>query len=353
MKFVDEATISVTAGKGGNGCMSFRREKYIPRGGPDGGDGGDGGDVFFIGNSGLNTLADFRYTREYRAEHGEAGKGRKCAGKAGSDLFIRVPLGTLVYDQDTAELIGEVLAKDERLLVAKGGKGGLGNTHFKSSTNQAPRRTVPGSEGEFRRLHVELKMLADVGLLGFPNAGKSTLLRTVSAAHPKVADYPFTTLYPELGVVDIGQAGFVIADIPGLIEGAADGVGLGIDFLKHLQRTRLLMHLVDVAPCDSDHAPLKAIRKLEIEIERYDQGLRNKERWLLLNKADMLPASELEILQQEIVEALDWHQPVYIISAISGQGCEGVMNAISQRLAEMNRLQAEQAEPAEEAVDET
>jgi GTP-binding protein len=353
VKFVDEATISVTAGKGGNGCMSFRREKYIPRGGPDGGDGGDGGDIFFVGNSGLNTLADFRYTRDYRAQHGEGGMGRKCAGKAGADLFIRVPLGTLVYDQDTEELIGEVLAKDEALLVAKGGDGGLGNTHFKSSINQAPRRTVPGSEGEFRRLHVELKVLADVGLLGFPNAGKSTLLRTVSAAHPKVADYPFTTLYPELGVVDIGKAGFVIADIPGLIEGAADGVGLGIDFLKHLQRTRLLMHLVDVAPYDSDQAPLKAIRKLEIEMERYDQGLRDKERWLLLNKSDMLPDVELETLKREIVDALDWQAPIYIISAISGKGCEEVMNAISQHLAEMNRLEAEQREQADEDADET
>ncbi len=328
--------------------MSFRREKYIPRGGPDGGDGGDGGDVYFIGNSGLNTLADFRYTREYRAQHGEGGKGRKCAGKAGSDMYIRVPLGTLVFDRDTEELIGEVLAGDELLLVARGGDGGLGNTHFKSSVNQAPRRTVPGTEGEFRRLHVELKVLADVGLLGFPNAGKSTLLRTVSAAHPKVADYPFTTLYPELGVVDIGKAGFVIADIPGLIEGAADGVGLGIDFLKHLQRTRLLLHLVDVAPYDPEQAPLKAIRKLEAELERFDRGLRDKERWLLLNKADLLPRAELETLKQEIVNALNWQAPVHVVSAISGQGCDEVMNAISQRLIEIDRLEAEQRQSDEE-----
>ena len=352
MKFVDEATISVTAGKGGNGCMSFRREKYIPRGGPDGGDGGDGADVFFVGNSGLNTLADFRYTREYRGQHGEGGRGRKCAGKAGSDLHIRVPLGTLVYDQDTQELIGEVLKADEVLLVAKGGDGGLGNTHFKSSINQAPRRTVPGSEGEFRRLHVELKVLADVGLLGFPNAGKSTLLRTVSAAHPKVADYPFTTLYPELGVVDIGKAGFVIADIPGLIEGAADGVGLGIDFLKHLQRTRLLMHLVDVAPYDPEQAPIKAIQKLEVEMQRFDQGLRDKERWLLLNKADMLSEDALESLKQDIIKTLDWKAPIYIISAISGQGCDVVMNAISQRLMEINRLEAERQQAVEQDLDE-
>jgi len=347
VKFVDEATISVTAGKGGNGCMSFRREKYIPRGGPDGGDGGDGGDVFFVGNSGLNTLADFRYTREYRAKNGEGGQGRKCAGKSAPDLIIRVPLGTLVFDQDTQELIGEVLAQDEMLLVAKGGQGGLGNTHFKSSINQAPRRTVPGSEGDFRRLHVELKVLADVGLLGFPNAGKSTLLRTVSAATPKVANYPFTTLYPELGVVDIGKAGFVIADIPGLIEGAAEGVGLGIDFLKHLQRTRILLHIVDAAPFDEEQAPLKAIRKLEKEMQNFDQRLHDKERWLVLNKADMIDADELEVLKQGLISDLDWQTPVFTISAISGQGCETLMNAISQRLAELNEQEAEAAKQAE------
>jgi len=347
VKFVDEATISVTAGKGGNGCMSFRREKYIPRGGPDGGDGGDGGDVFFVGNSGLNTLADFRYTREYRAKHGEGGKGRKCAGKSADDMIIRVPLGTLVYDQDTDELIGEVLEQDEMLLVAKGGQGGLGNTHFKSSINQAPRRTVPGTEGDFRRLHVELKVLADVGLLGFPNAGKSTLLRTVSAATPKVANYPFTTLYPELGVVDIGKAGFVIADIPGLIEGAAQGVGLGIDFLKHLQRTRILLHIVDAAPFDEEQAPLKAIRKLEVEMETFDQSLRNKERWLVLNKADMIDEGELKALRDSLLKELEWQTPCFMISAISGQGCEGLMNAISQRLIELNQEEAEAKAAAE------
>lgn len=348
MKFVDEATISVTAGKGGNGCMSFRREKYIPRGGPDGGDGGDGGDVFFVGNSGLNTLADFRYTREYRAKNGEGGKGRKCAGKSADDLIIRVPLGTLVYDQDTGELIGEVLAQDETLLVAKGGQGGLGNTHFKSSINQAPRRTVPGSEGDFRRLHVELKVLADVGLLGFPNAGKSTLLRTVSAATPKVANYPFTTLYPELGVVDIGKAGFVIADIPGLIEGAAQGVGLGIDFLKHLQRTRILLHIVDAAPFDEEQAPLKAIRKLETEMENFDKNLRNKERWLVLNKADMIDEAALKVLRDSLLKELNWKTPCFVISAISGQGCEVLMNAISQRLIELNHEEVQVKADAED-----
>ncbi len=350
MKFVDEATISVTAGKGGNGCMSFRREKYIPRGGPDGGDGGDGGDVFFIGNSGLNTLADFRYTREYRAQNGVAGQGRQRAGKAGEDLIIRVPLGTLVFDQDTDELIGEVLAQDEKLLVAKGGEGGLGNTHFKSSVNQAPRRTIPGTEGDFRRLRVELKVLADVGLLGFPNAGKSTLLRTVSAARPKVADYPFTTLCPELGVVDIGESGFVIADIPGLIEGAAQGVGLGIDFLKHLQRTRLLLHLVDVLPYDSEPSPIQSIQKLENELAQFDPKLRAKERWLVLNKADTLPADELDSLRQEIVDALDWRAPVYCISALSGQGCDALMQAVSQRLNALKQQHNERLANADEDI---
>lgn len=335
MKFVDEATISVAAGKGGNGCMSFRREKYIPRGGPDGGDGGDGGDIYFVGNSGLNTLADFRYKREYRAQSGVDGKGRQCAGKAGSDLLIRVPLGTQVFDQDTTELIGEVLGKDERLLVAKGGEGGLGNIHFKSSINQAPRRTVPGTEGDVRRLHVELKVLADVGLLGFPNAGKSTLLRSVSAARPKVADYPFTTLHPELGVVDIGAAGFIIADIPGLIEGAADGVGLGLDFLKHLQRTRLLLHIVDIFPVDGTQSPFQAIKKLEKEMQNFGHNLMDKQRWLVLNKIDMVEAEQVDQIQQRLVEDLAWQGPVFSISAISGNGCEELMNAISLYLRDL------------------
>lgn len=333
MKFVDEATISVTAGKGGNGCLSFRREKYIPRGGPDGGDGGDGGSVIFVGESGLNTLADFRYQRSFQAQNGQGGQGRQKAGKSGSDLYIKVPLGTLVYDEDTGELIGEVLKHEDTLLVAQGGQGGLGNTHFKSSTNQAPRRTIPGTEGDARRLHVELKVLADVGLLGFPNAGKSTLLRAVSHATPKVANYPFTTLYPELGVVDIGSdGGFVIADIPGLIEGAADGVGLGIDFLKHLQRTGLLLHLVDVAPMDESQAPEKAVRALEKELAAFDQTLYEKERWLVLNKADLLPEDELEVLKKSLLESLDWQAPVFVISAVSGQGCRELTMAISQHL---------------------
>lgn len=332
MKFVDEATIRIAAGNGGNGCMSFRREKYIPKGGPDGGDGGNGGDIIFIGNSGLNTLADFRYKREFRAQHGESGQGRQKTGKAGQDLLIRVPLGTLVIDQDTDELIGEVLSNDEKLLVAKGGEGGLGNIRFKSSINQAPRRTVPGTLGDERRLQLELKVLADVGLLGFPNAGKSTLLRTVSAARPKVANYPFTTLSPELGVVDIGQKGFVIADIPGLIEGAADGVGLGLAFLKHLQRTRLLLHIVDIAPSDESQNPLLAIQMLQVEMQRFDEKLANKPRWLVFNKTDMVSLEDTKEIMNQTIKALKWQYPVFSISAINGQGCKDLMNEISQYL---------------------
>lgn len=339
MKFVDEATIRVEAGHGGNGAMSFRREKYIPRGGPDGGNGGNGGDIYFVGNSGLNTLADFRFTRDYRAERGGRGEGRLKSGKYGDDLLIRVPLGTLVYDEETNEQIGEVVAHDERLLVAKGGQGGLGNAHFKSSVNRAPRRTVPGSEGEVRRLNVELKVLADVGLLGFPNAGKSTLLSAVSQAKPKVADYPFTTLYPELGVVDIGSAGgFVIADIPGLIEGAADGVGLGIGFLKHLQRTRLLLHIVDVAPIDESQEPVTAIKALVNELQQFDATLYAKPRWIVFNKIDAADENQVQQAKQDIKEQLDWQEPVHCISAVTGEGCNELMQSISQTLRQLRGL---------------
>lgn len=335
MKFVDEAIVRVAAGKGGNGAMSFRREKYIPRGGPDGGDGGTGGDVYFVGHSGLNTLVDFRYIRDYRAEHGARGQGRQKSGKAGEDLLVRVPLGTLVYDQETLELIGEVISNDQKLLVAKGGQGGLGNTHFKSSINRAPRRTVAGSEGEERKLKVELKVLADVGLLGFPNAGKSTLLSAVSQAKPKVADYPFTTLYPELGVVYIGSSGgFVIADIPGLIEGAAEGVGLGIDFLKHLQRTGLLLHVVDVAAVDEAQQPVLAINALIKELKQFDQDLFAKPRWIVLNKIDVIDAEELEQVRQQIRAELQCSGEIHAISAVTGQGCKDLMDQISQYLRE-------------------
>ena len=333
MKFVDESTIRVEAGKGGNGCLSFRREKFIPFGGPDGGDGGDGGSIWLEGDEGLNTLADFRHTREYRAENGKGGSGRKMTGRSGKDLVIRVPLGTVVTDLGTNEIIGEVTGNGEKLLVAQGGKGGLGNVHFKSSTNQAPRKITPGTPGDRRELGLELQVLADVGLLGLPNAGKSTLLRAVSDARPRVADYPFTTLYPNLGVVRVGvESSFVIADIPGLIEGAAEGAGLGIQFLKHLSRTRILLHLVDMAPFDPDCDPAADARAIIEELRLFDPALVERERWLVLNKMDLLPEDEREQRAQEFIDALKWTGPVYRISAISGEGCKQLMGDLMNRL---------------------
>jgi len=333
MKFVDESTIRVEAGKGGNGCLSFRREKFIPRGGPDGGDGGDGGSVWLEGDAGLNTLADFRHARDYRAENGKGGSGRKMTGRSGKDLVIRVPLGTVVTDLGTNEIIGEVTGEGERLLVAQGGKGGLGNVHFKSSTNQAPRKVTPGTPGDRRELGLELQVLADVGLLGLPNAGKSTLLRAVSDARPRVADYPFTTLYPNLGVVRVGvESSFVIADIPGLIEGAAEGAGLGIQFLKHLSRTRILLHLVDMAPFDPDSNPAADARSIIEELRRFDPALAERERWLVLNKMDLLAEDERERRAQELIDALQWTGPVYRISALSSEGCKQLMGDLMNRL---------------------
>ena len=333
MKFVDESTIRVEAGKGGNGCLSFRREKFIPFGGPDGGDGGDGGSVWLEGDEGLNTLADFRHSRDYRAESGKGGSGRKMTGRSGKDLVIRVPLGTVVTDLGTNEIIGEVTAEGEKLLVAQGGKGGLGNVHFKSSTNQAPRKITPGTPGDRRELGLELQVLADVGLLGLPNAGKSTLLRAVSDARPRVADYPFTTLYPNLGVVRVGvESSFVIADIPGLIEGAAEGAGLGIQFLKHLSRTRILLHLVDMAPFDPDSDPAADARSIIEELRQFDPALADRERWLVLNKMDLLAEDEREQHAQELVRDLGWSGPVYRISAISGEGCKQLMGDLMNRL---------------------
>jgi GTP-binding protein len=333
MKFVDESTIRVEAGKGGNGCLSFRREKFIPKGGPDGGDGGDGGSVWLEGDEGLNTLADFRHSRDYRAENGKGGSGRKMTGRSGKDLVIRVPLGTVVTDLGTNEIIGEVTGEGERLLVAQGGKGGLGNVHFKSSTNQAPRKVTPGTPGDRRELGLELQVLADVGLLGLPNAGKSTLLRAVSEARPRVADYPFTTLYPNLGVVRVGvESSFVIADIPGLIEGAAEGAGLGIQFLKHLSRTRILLHLVDMAPFDPDSDPAADARAIIEELRQFDPALADRERWLVLNKMDLLGEEEREQRAQELVDDLNWTGPVYRISAISGEGCKQLMGDLMNRL---------------------
>lgn len=321
MKFVDEATIHVQAGKGGNGVVSFRREKYVEFGGPDGGDGGDGGSVYLVGDTNLNTLADFRFTRHFRAENGEPGRGRNCTGKSGRDLVIPVPLGTEVYDPDTRELIGDVVREGQKLLVARGGVHGIGNTRFKSSTNRAPRQCTPGTPGEARELRLELKVLADVGLLGLPNAGKSTFIRAVSAAKPRVADYPFTTLHPNLGVVSVEpHRSFVIADIPGIIEGAAEGAGLGIRFLKHISRTRLLLHLVDAAPLDTSQDPVQEVRTIEREMERFDPELMTFERWLVLNKIDLLPEDEVDAHCEDIVRRLGWQGPVFRISAIRKQG---------------------------------
>jgi GTP-binding protein len=344
MKFVDEALISVTAGKGGNGSASFRREKFIPFGGPDGGDGGRGGSVFLEGCSGLNTLVDFRHVRKYKAQNGQGGSGANKTGKSGEDIVIRVPLGTIITEEETGQSIGEVTKHEQRVLVAQGGRGGLGNVHFKSSTNRAPRRTVPGSPGEERQLHLEMKVLADVGLLGFPNAGKSTLISAVSAARPKVADYPFTTLYPNLGVVRIDvERSFVIADIPGLIEGAAEGTGLGIQFLKHLQRTRLLLHLVDLAPLALDVRPVDQVRQLEMEMQKFDPGLMEKPRWLVFSKADLLPAGEAQQRAGEVVAELGWDKPWALISSVTHSGTDELMQRVS---AELELLVEEESEAA-------
>ncbi len=348
MKFVDEANIKVEAGDGGNGCMGFRREKYLPKGGPDGGDGGNGGSVFFIGEQGLNTLADFRFTKSYRAERGQNGMGRSCTGKAGEDIYVQVPLGTMVWDRDTEEMIGDVTAQGQTLKVAQGGYHGLGNIHFKSSTNRAPRQTTKGTEGERRRLRLELKVLADVGLLGLPNAGKSTLLSRVSAARPKVADYPFTTLHPNLGVVSIeSHRSFVIADIPGLIEGASEGAGLGIQFLKHLARTRILLHLVDVEPPGGLNDPVEDVKVLAAELENFSEELAQLPRWLVLNKLDMLPEEMREEHCQEIIDGLEWTGPVFKISAVSGEGTKELMGAIMEYIEKRAREEKEKAELAE------
>ncbi len=341
MKFVDEATIRVEAGKGGDGCVSFRREKYIPKGGPDGGDGGDGGSVFLIGDENINTLADFRYTRRFKADNGQQGMGRNCTGKSADDLVIKVPLGTVVIEADTEEVIGEVLEHKQVLRVAQGGKHGVGNTTFKSSTNRAPRQFTKGTPGEVRQLKLELKVLADVGLLGLPNAGKSTLIRAVSSAKPKVADYPFTTLYPNLGVVRIeADRSFVIADIPGIIEGAAEGAGLGIQFLKHISRTRLLLHIIDVAPMDGTD-PVDAFHTIENELRKYSDELVQYERWLVLNKLDLVDEAEHESLCQSIVDRLHWQGPVYRLSALARQGTEQLCYDIMEFVEQQKQVKCE------------
>lgn len=329
MKFVDEVTIEVQAGNGGDGCVSFRREKFIPFGGPDGGDGGDGGSVILVADPNLNTLVDFRYTRRFKAERGQNGSGRDCTGKGGADLRINVPVGTLVSDRNTGEVIGDLVTAGQILLVAQGGRHGVGNTRFKSSTNRAPRQFTKGTPGEVRELKLELKVLADVGLLGLPNAGKSTLIRAISAARPKVADYPFTTLVPSLGVVRVDhQRSFVVADIPGLIEGAAEGAGLGVRFLKHLARTRLLLHLVDVMPPDETADPARDVEVIANELEKFSPELAARERWLVLNKIDLLPPEQRERRCEDIVRRLDWKGPVFRVSAVASEGTQPLVHAI-------------------------
>ena len=342
MKLVDEAEIRVIAGAGGNGCVSFRREKFIPLGGPDGGDGGNGGSVWLEADENLNTLVDFRHQRVFSAQRGENGMSRQMYGRGGEDVVVKVPVGTVVTNLETDEVIGDLTEHGQRLKVAQGGRGGLGNIHFKSSTNRAPRRATPGTPGEERELKLELKLLADVGLLGFPNAGKSTFIRAISAATPRVADYPFTTLYPNLGVVRIEQhRSFVVADIPGLIEGASEGAGLGITFLKHVQRTRLLLHLVDIAPFDDGVSPAEQVRKIEAELAKFDPELLNKPRWLVINKLDLVPEEERHARVRALLAELGWQGPWFAVSAIAKQGTWDVCLKVMEFL---DSLKAEAAE---------
>ncbi|MDR3392617.1 MAG: GTPase ObgE [Sulfuriferula sp.] len=346
MKFIDEAKIAVFAGKGGNGSASFRREKFVPRGGPDGGDGGRGGSVIVVADRNINTLIDFRYTRAYRARPGEGGRGADCNGKGADDIILRMPVGTVITDLLTDEVLVDLAVDGQRAVIAKGGKGGLGNLHFKSSTNRAPRQTTQGEEGEERELKLELKVLADVGLLGMPNAGKSTFIRAVSAARPKVADYPFTTLAPNLGVVRVDMdKSFVIADIPGIIEGAADGAGLGHRFLRHLARTRLLLHIVDIAPFDEGSDPVHEAHAIVEELRKYDEALYNKPRWLVLNKIDRLDESERADAIAKFISDYGWTGPVYTISALTGTGCKELTYAIMAHV-DATRAQEHQAEDA-------
>ena len=335
MKFVDEAVIEVVAGDGGNGAVSFRREKYVPRGGPDGGDGGHGGSIYAVADRNVNTLIDYRYARVHRAKRGENGHGSDQYGRGAEDVTLRMPVGTVITDEDTGELIADLASDGQRARLAAGGTGGLGNLHFKSSTNRAPRQSTPGERGEQRRLRLELKVLADVGLLGLPNAGKSTLIRAISAARPRVADYPFTTLVPHLGVVRAdGERSFVVADIPGLIEGAAEGAGLGHRFLRHLQRTRLLLHVVDLAPADAAADPVADARAIVNELRRYDTALYEKPRWLVLNKIDLVPEDERPARIAAFVKSYRWQGPVYAIAAIDGTGCRLLVQAVAAWLSE-------------------
>jgi GTP-binding protein len=346
MKFIDEAVIEVHAGKGGDGAASFRREKFVPRGGPDGGDGGRGGTIWAIADRNINTLIDYRYARIHRAKNGEKGMGSDCYGRGADDITLRFPVGTVITDAETGETVADLAHHEARAMLAKGGKGGIGNLHFKSSTNRAPRQFTRGEEGESRKLKLELKVLADVGLLGMPNAGKSTFIRSVSAARPKVADYPFTTLHPNLGVVRVDESrSFVIADIPGLIEGAAEGAGLGHQFLRHLQRTHLLLHLLDVAPMEEGADPAKDAKAIVAELKKYDVELFNKPRWLVLNKADLLAEGEREKTLKALVRKLKWKGTTFIISALTGEGCRELVYAIMEHLEEQ-RKNADAAETA-------
>lgn len=344
MKFFDEARIDVYAGDGGNGNASFRREKYIPKGGPDGGDGGRGGNIFAVADRNLNTLVDFRYTRSFRAEHGEKGGSTDCYGKGGQDLYLRMPVGTVIKNQETGELIADMNQDGKQVMIARGGKGGLGNLHFKSSTNRAPRQKTNGEPGENFKLALELKVLADVGLLGMPNAGKSTFIRAVSAAKPKVAGYPFTTLAPNLGVVRTSEGrSFVIADIPGLIEGAAEGAGLGHRFLRHLQRTRVLLHLVDIAPFDPETDPVREAKAIVEELRKYDESLAEKPRWLVLNKLDLIPEEERDARVRAFLEAYGEPERWFAISGISGSGCQPLIFALQDYIDALPRWTEEEA----------
>ncbi len=345
MKFVDEATIDVAAGDGGNGCASFRHEKYKEFGGPDGGDGGRGGHVIMLADASLNTLVDFRYTRRFEAQRGEHGKGSDMFGVKGDDVVLKVPVGTIVTDAESGQVVCELLQPGERVMVAKGGDGGFGNMHYKSSTNRAPRQKTPGWPGERKALKLELKVLADVGLLGMPNAGKSTLIAAISNARPKIADYPFTTLHPNLGVVRVGpEKSFVVADVPGLIEGASEGAGLGHQFLRHLQRTRLLLHLVDAAPFDEAVDPVAQAKAIVAELKKFDPELHAKPRWLVLNKVDMLPAEEREARVRDIVRRLRYKGPVFEISALTREGCERLVQKAYEHIEALRRQEQEPAE---------
>jgi GTP-binding protein len=348
MKFIDEATIKVYAGDGGNGIATFRREKYEPMGGPNGGDGGKGGSVYAIADRNINTLVDYRYTRTFRAQRGENGGSSECYGAKGEDCILRVPVGTVISDKATGSLIVDLAEHDQKVLIAKGGAHGLGNVHFKSSVNRSPRQCTKGQEGESFELYLELKVLADVGLLGMPNAGKSTFIRSVSAAKPKVADYPFTTLHPNLGVVRVdANRSFVIADVPGLIEGAADGAGLGVQFLRHLARTSLLLHLVDIAPFDEAIDPVAEAKAIVNELKKYDESLYNKPRWLVINKIDMV--DDAKKVAADFVKKYGWQGPVFAISAINGVGCKELTYAIMDHLDEVKRIENAEAEILKEA----